>query len=165
MKILTKNADKIVGIETASNIYYFREPKSISEAKKYLDMIREFESHFDISLIDTHVMEEEEEWTAVEEVKKFYDERYPKTQAFFKILVEKGDWISSKEIRKEMEKLGLGDLSAQSISGVRAGNTKSYRSLDKEPLDESKWNDDEWQNYYRIKPKYLKLMRNSLGIE
>ena len=165
MKILTKNEDKVVGIETASNVYYLREPKSISEAKEYLDIIRKFESNFDISLIDTTVVEEEEEWTTVEEVKEFYDEKYPKTQAFFKILAEKGDWISSKELRKEMEKLGFGKLSPQSLSGIRAGNTKSYNNLSKESLDESEWNNDEWQNYYRIKPKYLKLLQHALEIE
>lgn len=164
MKIVTKNGN-VVGIETASNVYYLREPKSISEAKKHLDIIREFEGNFDISLIDTTVVEEEEEWTTAEEVKAFYDRKYPKTQAFFKILAEKGDKISAKELRKEMEKLGLGKLSAQSLSGIRAGNTKSYENLSKESLDESEWNRDEWQNYYRIKPKYLKLLRRALGIE
>lgn len=166
MKILTKNAEKIIGIETASNIYYLREPKTISEATKYLDLIRDFERLFDISLIDTREVEEEgEEWSTVDEVKEFYEDKYKKTQAYFRVLAERGDWISSQEVRKEMEKLGFKNLVSQSLSGIRAGNTKSYRNWEKESLDEAEWNDEEWQNYYRIKPKYVGLLRQALKMK
>lgn len=166
MKILTKNAEKIIGIETATNIYYFREPKPISEAGKYLDLIKDFERLFDISLIDTHEVEEEgEEWATVDEVKEFYEGKYRKTQAYFTVLAEAGGWISSKEVLKEMGKLGFKNLVSQSLSGIRAGNTKSYRNWEKEPLDEAEWNDEEWQNYYQIKPKYVDLLRQALKME
>lgn len=165
MKILTKNAEKIIGVETASNVYYLREPKQISEAKKYLDLIQQFERHFDTSLIETEIVEEEGEWSTVDEVKEFYEEKYKKTQAYFRVLAERGDWVSSKEVRKEMEKLGFKNLVSQSLSGIRAGNTKSYRNWEKESLDEREWNDEEWQNYYRIKPKYVDLLRQALEMK
>jgi hypothetical protein len=162
MKILTKNSDKIMGVETESNTYYLRNPRPISEIPKFLDLIQEFERHFDTSLIDTHVVEEEGEWPNVQEVKEFLEEKYKKTHAYFRVLAEKGEWISSGELRKEMEKLGFTKLVPQSLSGIRAGNTKSYRNWEKEPLDETEWNDGEWQNYYRIKPKYVESVRQAL---
>jgi hypothetical protein len=166
MKILTKNADKVIGIETTSKIYYLREPKPIAEVSKYLDIVQNFEREFDVSLIETHIAEEEgEEWTTSDEIKEFYEDKYRKTQAYFEALAEKADWVSSNELRKMMGDLGFKDLVSQALSGIRAGNTKSYRSWEKEPLDEAEWRDDEWQNYYRIKPKYVKLLRRALKID
>lgn len=156
----------MTGIETASNVYYLREPQPIAEVSKYLDMIQKFERDFDVSLIETHILDEEgEEWTTIDEIKEFYEDKYRKTQAYFEALAKKADWMSSEELRKIMGDLGFKDLVSQALSGIRAGNTKSYRSWKKEPLDESKWNDDEWQNYYRIKPKYVKLLRGALKID
>lgn len=165
VKILTKDGKKIAGIETASNIYYLREPKPVSEAREYLALIKDFERLFDVSLIDTHEVEEEgEEWTTLDEVREFYDGRYKKTQAYFRVLAQAEEWISSQQLLGRMEKLGFENLVSQSLSGIRAGNTKSYRSWDKEALDESEWNDEEWQNYYRIRPKYVDLLRQALKI-
>ena len=166
MKIITKNSDRIMGIETSSNVYYLREPKPIGEAGKYLSLIQEFERLFDTSLIKTEEAEiEGEEWSTVDEIKMFYEEKYKKTQAYFQVLAESGEWISSAELRKGMEKLGFKGVVPQSLSGIRSGNTKSYRKWEKESLDEAEWNDGEWQNYYRIKPQYLDLLREALGSE
>lgn len=104
------------------------------------------------------------EWFRVEEIREFYDDRYEKTQAYFKVLADKGGWISSKELRMKMEGFGFRDLVPRVLAGIRAGNTKSYRNREKEPLDETEWHEDEWQNYYRIKPKYLRLIRQALLI-
>lgn len=166
MKILTEDADKIVGIETSSNVYYLRAPRPISEAGKYLAFIQEFERLFDTSLVDTEEIEAEgEEWSSADEIKEFYEDKYGKTQAYFSVLAEGADWMSSRDVRKAMEKFGFKNVVSQSLSGIRSGNTKSYRNREKEPLDESKWNDVEWQNYYRIRPKYIDLLRQALGIE
>lgn len=85
-----------------------------------------------------------------------------KTQAYLRILAERGDWVSSKEIIVAMKELGFESFVSQSISGIRSGNTKSYRNWEKEPLDDREWHGDEWQNYYRVKPKYLSLLRKAL---
>ena len=166
MKILTKNAETVIGIETASNVYYLREPRPIAEVTKFLEIIQNFEREFDMSQVETQFKEEEgEEWKSVNEIREFYEGKYNRTQGYFEVLAEKKDWISAKELLKAMAKRGFDNLVSQSISGIRAGNTKSYRNWEKEPLDESEWNGDEWQNYYRIRPKYFKLLRQALKIE
>ncbi len=162
IKIVTKNGD-MIGIETPTNVYYLRQPTPLSESEEYLSTIQKFETLFDTSLIETEEIEEEEEWTSISELKEFYDDKYAKTQAYFRILAERGDWVSTREILKEMEQYGFKDMVSQSISGIRSGNTKSYRSWEKEPLDDREWLGDEWQNHYRIKPKYLEILRNAIN--
>jgi hypothetical protein len=163
MKLIIKNSDSFEGVESGERVYYLREPKPLTEAKKCLDLVEEFERMFDTTLINTEDYElEGEDWFTSEEIEKFLEEKYEKTYDYFGVLARSGEWISTKELIKEMGKLGHTGMVSQSLSGIRSGNTKSYRSRDKEPLDEDEWNNDEWQQYYRIKPKYLKLLREAL---
>ena len=76
MKIITKDGENFSGVETINNTYYLRETKPISDAKIYTDIIKNFEKSFNVSLVDTHIDEEEgKEWYSVDEMKEFYNEK------------------------------------------------------------------------------------------
>jgi len=161
MKIHIKET-KIVAIESTSNIYYLREEKPLKESEQFLKIIQQFETFFDTSLIETEELEAEgNEWESIQELRDFLQTKTEKTLVYFEILSQKNDWISTQDILTEMGKRGYKDLVSQSLSGIRSGNTKSYRKWDREPLDERKWNNEEWQNYYRIDPKYQDFVKEA----
>jgi len=72
-------------------------------------------------------------------------------------------WIPTTDILKEFKNAGLKADIPQVVSGLRSGITKKLKkTYKKENIIESKWNNKENQNYYRIKPQYIELVKKIL---
>jgi len=73
------------------------------------------------------------------------------------------DWTSTKEILAELKNAGLSSEKPQVVSGLRSGITKKLKKVGKkEDIVDKNWNNKEGQNYYRVKPKYRKLVEKFL---
>jgi len=163
IKTILNGENKIIAIETDKNIYYLKEPKRLNDGEDVVQLISAFENIIDIDLIKTEKKKESGEWI-IDDVKEFINLKYDLSREYFFILAEKGDWTDVDELLRELkERVGNNDLVPQAIAGIRSGNTRMYKKMGKENLDEQYWDDKDWVNKYRIKPKYLRLVKQVIN--
>lgn len=158
-KILTENGGKTCnGIEWNGKTFYLRKEVEMSEIGKPLDILRQFDGIFDTSFLET----KDTRWDE-DTLDEFLEYRTELQYTYLKVLMEAEDWLLMDDIKKGLEEAGYPNQGSKNIGASRSGNTRAADNwYGKEPIDEREWDNDEDQNKYRIKPKYLGLIKKVL---
>lgn len=81
----------------------------------------------------------------------FFSRLTDRQEAYVRILLEAGDWVSNEEVRRRLEEdFGLNSGGPQAIAGIRSGFTRKYGKGFS--IDERDWMGD--QNQYRLNEQY-----------
>jgi hypothetical protein len=92
----------------------------------------------------------------------FFTRLSTKQEAFVRVLLEDGGWVSNEEVRERMQDdYGVETSGPQAIAGVRAGFTRKYG--DEFNLDQRRWRDELDQNQYRLNPDYIDELEEGLA--
>ncbi len=86
-------------------------------------------------------------------------------RAFMEVLAERGDqWTVNNEVVRQISTRVSGrPLRNRATAGIRSGPTRRYRGrFRREPLDEWRWNESHGHYEYRIKARYLDMVRRAL---
>jgi len=160
IKLITEEGKNCKGIEMQNCKFYFRTPISISKINSDLKVLQRFGEIVDLSLVSTNEPTSKEigEWDQ-ESLERFLASRPKHGKAFFEILSKSDDWIFTSALKEELTKMGFKNIISQSVSGIRSGNTRALRHYHKEQIDEQEWISEEWENRYRIKPKYQEMVK------
>jgi len=169
MRKLVLDGDLVVRLEIDGALVPLKEPipmgeygrlKPILDASEQLDLrtLRDAQESAESQATTT-------EWN--DEDLGGYVESLTKAQrAYLEVLVANGeDWLFSKDLLVRLNEKTGGNFVSLSIAGIRSGlnrKAKNWYDDEHDSLDENVWNDDEWMNRYRIRPKYLSRLRKLL---
>lgn len=160
--ILDEEGDTLLGFKLGKKIIPLRDAtyKDLGKITKYLNELKDYIpfEEADWPKIITE-MSEGSEWG--EEDIQIIGEELTKRQRIFLTIVDRDEWTSIEDVKSQFRSRGYSDTTSQSIAGLRAGlSTWIYGGYGKESLEEQYWNDEEEQNYYRIKEKYRGISKN-----
>lgn len=92
----------------------------------------------------------------------FFNRLSTKQEAYIRVLLDDGGWVSNEDIRERMQDdFGADTAGSQAIAGVRAGFTRKYGN--EFDLDQRRWRDELHQNQYRLNPDYIDELEEGLA--
>jgi hypothetical protein len=152
MKIIQSESDsgKAVSIEVAEGTkpLKLKEPLELEKVGPVLDLLKKLGNYID--------------WQAAEvdkNITDFVKDLTDNQRRYLEVLLNaNGKQVSSETIQAKLK------IKPLVIAGLRSGMTRKAKNwYGMEEIDENEWNHNEWQNYYRINPKYFAALKQLMS--
>lgn len=154
LKVILSENGEIAGVEINGDSWYLKKPIPSSQLNELIKHVKYVVENFKFG--------SERDWD-VAELNSFISQLTDKQRFFFTCLAESGGWVHIDTILdKYKEKFGDVDAKPLTIAGLQAPLTRKCHELKKESFWESKYVEQEGKHYYRIKQKYLDIVRRAL---
>lgn len=155
------DGDKVKKIEVGGNIISARNNGvPVSELTEIIGAFNILMKYFDFESIGK-VEEEAKEWSK-EEISDFLDERNERQLLFFRLLTEYKEIGREELISKMAKELKKPKFTGKMLAGSLGGIGIRTNKLEKEPLYEKNWKEDEdgWECYYKLSPSYSPIIED-----
>jgi hypothetical protein len=155
MKVLLSDDGKqVIGVEINGDNWYLSKPMPISSLEELTRHVKYVIEHFKFG--------SEREWTDEELLTFLKNELTDGQKIFFACLANTDGWVSIDVILNSYKAQLDANAYYLTMAGIQAALTRKCRELKKENFWEKKWVDNEGKNQYRIKPKYLNIVKRAL---
>ena len=163
MKGIIENG-KIIAVRWKTLDLPLKKPVSLREYEKFEEAVETCFEYIDfektLGMKEKEIKTEEYGEFDEETMKRYLSYNTAVQDAFFQILTIQGNnYIPMNELLKKMgEKTGK-KFKPLSIAGMASGLKKKQHWYQKESLYEQEWSEELWMNKYRLKSKYLDMVK------
>jgi len=155
------DGDKIKKIEVEGSIIPARNNGvPVSELTEIISAFNTLLRYFDFQSIGK-VEDEAKEWSQ-EEIFDFLNERNERQLLFFRILTEYEEIGREELVDKMAKRLKKPKFNGRMLAGALGGIGIRTNKLNKEPLYEKDWKEDEdgWECYYKLSTSYSPIIED-----